>query len=60
MKHTYYLKEGHPIASGVIEGVYRHFAKVRMDHCGMRWKLERAFSMLTLRAAFQSDYWTLL
>jgi hypothetical protein len=59
MSYDVYLREGYPIASGVIEGACRHLVKDRMERSGMRWTLEGARSMLNVRAAFQSDYWKL-
>lgn len=58
MKYDEYLAAGYPIASGVIEGACRHLVKDRMERSGMRWTLEGARSMLHVRAAFQSDYWS--
>lgn len=57
MRYDEYLRQGFPIASGVIEGACRHLVKDRMERSGMRWTLEGARSMLNLRAAFQSDHW---
>lgn len=57
MKYDEYLREGYPIASGVIEGACRHLVKDRMERSGMRWTLEGARSMLNVRAVFQSDHW---
>jgi hypothetical protein len=57
MQYDEYLREGYPIASGVIEGACRHLVKDRMERSGMRWTLEGARSMLNVRAAFQSDHW---
>ena len=57
MAYDVYLREGYPIASGVIEGACRHLVKDRMERSGMRWTLEGARSMLNVRAAFQSDHW---
>lgn len=58
MRYDEYLKNGYPIATGVIEGACGHLVKDRMERSGMRWIMEGARSMLNLRAAFQSDYWT--
>lgn len=58
MCYDEYLKNGYPIATGVIEGACGHLVKDRMERSGMRWIMEGARSMLNLRAAFQSDYWT--
>jgi hypothetical protein len=59
MKYDQYLKEGYPIASGVIEGACGLLVKDRMARSGMRWKLESAHSMLNVQSAYQSDYWAL-
>lgn len=58
MKYDEYLAMGYPICSGVIEGACRHLVKDRMERSGMRWTLEGARSMLHVRAAYQSDYWS--
>lgn len=44
------LREGWPIATGVIEGAVRHLVKDRMDITGARWGLEGAEAVLRLRA----------
>ncbi len=44
------LKEGWPIATGVIEGACRHLVKDRMDITGARWGLVGAEAVLKLRA----------
>jgi len=44
------LKEGWPIATGVIEGACRHLVKDRMDLTGARWGLDGAEAVLKLRA----------
>ena len=55
MRYDEYLAEGYPIASGVIEGACRHLVKDRMERSGMRWGLNGAESILTLRALHASD-----
>lgn len=57
MRYDEYLREGYPIATGVIEGACRHLVKDRMERSGMRWRLTRAQAMLNVRAVFQSTYW---
>lgn len=56
------LKEGWPIATGLIEGACRHLIKDRMDLTGARWGLEGAEAILKLRALRKNgdfdDYWT--
>lgn len=44
------LREGWPIATGVIEGTVRHLVKDRMGITGARWGLEGAEAVLRLRA----------
>ena len=55
------LKEGWPIATGIIEGACRHIVKDRMDITGARWGLEGAEAVLKLRALIATgdfeDYW---
>ena len=55
------LRNGWPIATGIIEGACRHIVKDRMDITGARWGLEGAEAILKLRAVIASgdfeDYW---
>lgn len=44
------LRDGWPIATGVIEGAVRHLVKDRMDITGARWGLDGAEAVLRLRA----------
>lgn len=57
MHYDEYLSAGYPIASGVIEGACHHFVKDRMEGAGMRWEIEGAQSMLSLRAIYLNDQW---
>ena len=57
MRYDEYLTAGYPIASGVIEGACHHFVKDRMEGAGMRWELEGAQSMLSMRALYLNDQW---
>jgi hypothetical protein len=57
MRYDEYLSAGYPIASGVIEGACHHFVKDRMEGSGMRWELEGAQAMLSLRAIFLNGQW---
>jgi hypothetical protein len=57
MHYDEYLREGYPIATGVIEGACRHLVKDRMERSGMRWRLDGAQAMLNVRAVWQSSYW---
>ena len=55
------LKQGWPIATGIIEGACRHLVKERMDLTGARWGLHGAEAVLKLRALRCNDdfdaYW---
>jgi hypothetical protein len=57
MDYAAYLEKGWPIASGVIEGVCRHFVKDRMELSGMRWSEDGAENLLHLRAVAENDDW---
>ncbi len=50
LNYPYYLAQGYPIATGVIEGACRHLVKDRMDITGARWGLEGGEAVLKLRA----------
>ena len=52
-----YLAAGYPIASGVIEGAYRHVVKDRMERAGMHWTLPGAQALLNLRCVALNDEW---
>jgi hypothetical protein len=55
------LRDGLPIATGVIEGACRYVVKDRMDRTGARWSLTGAEAVLRLRAIQASKdfdaYW---
>jgi hypothetical protein len=55
------LRDGLPIASGVIEGACRHLVKDRMALTGARWGLPSAEAVLKLRSLRSSEdldeYW---
>jgi hypothetical protein len=55
------LRDGLPIATGVIEGACRYLVKDRMDRTGARWSLTGAEAVLRLRAIRASGdfdaYW---
>lgn len=61
LKYHLYLKEGLPIATGVIEGACRHLIKDRMDVTGARWSLQGAEAIIKLRSLRSSGdferYW---
>lgn len=57
MHYDRYLREGYPIATGVIEGACRHVIKDRMERAGMRWKVPGAEAMLELRAIHANSDW---
>jgi hypothetical protein len=57
MRYDEYLAAGYPIASGVVEGACRHLVKDRLERTGMRWELEGAQAMLSVRAIYLNDLW---
>ena len=57
MRYDDYLRQGYPIASGVIEGACRHVIKDRMEQGGMRWTLAGAEAMLHVRSVCASSIW---
>lgn len=57
MRYDVYLREGYPVASGVIEGACRHLIKDRMERAGMHWTLPGAQAMLDLRSVWISGQW---
>jgi hypothetical protein len=57
MRYDEYLRQGYPIASGVIEGACRHVIKDRMERAGMHWTLEGAQAMLDVRSVYASGQW---
>ena len=57
MRYNEYLAAGYPIASGVIEGACRYVVKDRMERAGMRWTVEGAQAMLSLRTTHINGQW---
>ena len=57
MKYDEYLRQGCPVATGVIEGACRHVIKDRMERAGMRWKVPGAQAMLSLRTIHTNGDW---
>jgi len=57
MRYDEYLAAGYPIASGVAEGACKHLVKDRMERAGMRWELEGAQAMLSVRAVCLNGLW---
>lgn len=62
LRYDEYLRDGLPIATGVIEGACRHLIQDRMDITGAVWRLPRAEAILKLRALCTNgdfdSYWT--
>jgi len=57
MKYDEYLSAGYPIATGVIEGAWRHIVKDRMERSGMKWTERGAQGLLNLRCLRASGLW---
>jgi len=57
MQYAYYLREGLPIASGVVEAACKTLATQRMKQSGMSWGQVGGQAVLTLRSLIQSNRW---
>jgi hypothetical protein len=61
LDYAHALRQGWPIATGIIEGACRHLVKDRMDITGARWGLAGAEAILKLRALTSNgdfdEYW---
>jgi hypothetical protein len=61
MQYHEYLRQGWPLATGVVEGACKSLIKDRMERSGMRWTVPMAEAMLKLRATYLSgdfeEYW---
>jgi hypothetical protein len=57
MRYDYYLAQGWPIGTGVVEGACAHLVKDRMEQSGMRWTKDGAQAVLDLRAVQLSGDW---
>jgi len=57
MDYAAYLRQGLPIASGVIEATCKTLVTQRMKCSGMRWSSPGGQAVLTLRALVQSGRW---
>jgi len=49
-----FLANGWPIGSGAIESAHKHVIQTRMKQAGMRWSVDGAQHMVTLRALYAS------
>jgi hypothetical protein len=62
LRYDRYLRQGLPIATGVIEGACRHLIVDRLDITGARWSVRGAEAILRLRSLRSSgdfdNYWT--
>jgi hypothetical protein len=57
MQYDKYLKEGYPIASGVVESACSQVVANRMELPGARWSIGGAEAVLKNRSVFTSDHW---
>lgn len=57
MRYDFYLAQGWPIATGVIEGACRHLVKDRCELSGMRWSQPGAQALLRLRCVAENGQW---
>ncbi len=58
MDYAAYLKQGLPIASGIIEATCKTLVTQRMKCSGMRWGMSGGQAILSLRSLIQSDRWS--
>lgn len=57
LHYAQYLREGLPIASGVIEASCKTLVTQRLKQSGMAWTITGGQAILTLRSLIQSDRW---
>lgn len=57
MEYAKYKLMGLPLGSGSIESVIRRVVNLRMKGNSMYWKIDKAESLLALRASIMSDRW---
>jgi len=57
MRYDRYRRMGLPIGTGAVEGTCRYLVKDRMERSGMRWTVDGAQAILTLRGAYVSAHW---
>ena len=57
MGYAEYLRNGLPIASGVIEASCKTLVTQRLKQSGMAWTRTGGQAILTLRSLIQSDRW---
>jgi hypothetical protein len=57
MHYAEYIRQGLPIASGVMEASCKTLVTQRLKQSGMSWTLTGGQAILTLRSLIQSDRW---
>ena len=57
MHYAQHVRQGLPIASGVMEAACKTLVTQRMKRSGMAWTLPGGQAILTLRSLIQSDRW---
>jgi hypothetical protein len=57
MRYAQYIRNGWPIASGVMEAACKTLVTQRFKQSGMAWSLAGGQAILTLRSLIQSDRW---
>ena len=55
--YSRYEKEGLFVGSGAIESSNKTVAQLRLKQAGMRWSVDGANYIITLRCMFESDNW---
>lgn len=57
MRYQEFRELGEPVGSGTVESACKNVVGTRLKRGGMRWKVERAEGVLTLRCALLSGRW---
>ena len=57
MDYAEYVRQGLPIASGVVEAACKTLVTQRMKRSGMAWRLPGGQGILTIRSLIQSERW---
>jgi hypothetical protein len=55
--YNHYINEGYFIGSGAIESGNKSVLQQRLKQAGMRWNIQTAQCLLTLRAKYKSNLW---
>ena len=60
MDYPRYEQLGYYVGSGAMESANKWMMQTRLKLCGMRWKVERAQWVLTLKIYYECDEWDIV